>query len=858
MAAALANGTPAEPPPDDASDNTIATSSANKRKRQHDPDIPHDAAWSDSRLQQTQKDILQVLQRYICPCLSTPNAVLTACRHDSEPSFLKHPVASPEPANKKARLSNANNDTSTIAAKLENTSYSSLQQIKADAALVSQEMVSSIRAKAKDNNGGRPTVEELKQMRRIQMIETVVTEVVEKESRLVEEHTRKHVKLEKEDSGLTNGHVTGNGSNTKAGTVLTLFGNAPGPRQLFSSMQSGPTTVKHAAIKSELPVEEMPLPNGISATKVMPVSAQEATQAPTFEEAFPPPYNLPALNPPKSHKRPTTRETSVTWEFKDPVQRNKKGGYTVQPLTTGGWLGYGGIDGGDPNSSRERRKERTRALSSSGETAERPAKAVSEDALIKEEEALFRRAYSSFAPSYDNSNAVVSEDTKNMVWWHKVGNKRFDDTFAIDPALLDADERSAPPPPAFKDAPINDEALDQAMQELDELAEVDFTPEPAKSKTEVEQVLQEISELLETLASHQRIRNATLATSNAGARTPLSPAPSAGSKIGRPDEPSDEEQATYNSLRRELAYLILKLPPYAIAKLDGDQLADLGVSKLITYQMKDTKGAMEEDLVTRQAKMAALATASSVASLTRPNSSAGQHYNTTAQRTPAIGQAANTRYGQQYAPRTPAAQPHYQRHNNAQQSYGTPGNTASRSSYGPTQYSRSSAPLSGYGHQSSSQYYQRGPQQSASGYGAYSQQYQQTPQTQQRPNYATQQMPQYQQQQRSVSQAAAANAVAYQTNTSSTPQSQMHRTASPAKGYPAVSMAPSQRPMYPAPSTQQPGSGRVTPNNHPSQPHTPVNGFPPAHRQPQGIAPRPSSSTPQPQLQAGPPTNGTS
>lgn len=777
--------------------------------------------------------------------------------HDTQPSFLKYSFANPaptEPASKKPKLSGSGSEKTTIASRLSSGGYSSLRQIKSDSHVVADELVSAIRTKASEregNSSGRPSAEELKQIYRIQSLEEYVGKLVDKEIEYVEAHERKQTEV-KEEVDLVNGHPdeaksqpVGNG----AGSVLTLFGNAPTPKQLFSSMQHPPAGRKGVIIKSELPVEEMSLPTGITATKILPMPSDDSKKTPTFEETFAPPYSLPTLQPPKAYKRPSTRDPAVTWEFKDPVQRNnKRGGYTVQSLTVGNWLGYGRKEGGDADSTREKRKLRDRALSSSAGEADRPTKAPEEKSLAKEEEALFRRAYSSYAPTCDNSNAIIPEETKNVVWWHKVGSKRYNDHFAIDPALLDQNEMPTIPMEAVEDGKPEDENFDNIMEELDELDSMEEAPETVKSKTEVEQVLRQISELIETLASHQRIRNATLASSVPVARTPISPAPIVASKIGKPDEPSEEEVATYTSLTRELAYLILKLPPYAVAKLDGDQLADLGVSKLITLESTNIKGVMEEDHVTRQAKMSAIATASSIASLARPNSSAGQHYNTTAQRTPAIGQAANTRYGQSYGPRTPATQPAFQRQTSNPQSYGTPSATAPRPTYGqPNQYARPGAATSGYG-QSNGQYYQR-PQQTPGGFGGYNQGYQQTPGTQQRFG------PQQSQQQR------AANAVAYQTN-SSAQQQGFNRTASPAKaaGHPAVSMAPQgQRPLYAA-QPQQPGSGRATPTNYPSQPNTPINGF--SRPPPPGIAPRPASTTPQPpqptQMPAVAQTNGTS
>lgn len=773
---------------------------------------------------------------------------LTLSRHDTTPSFLKHAIenkSTTERSPKRTKLTDRSDNTISISSRLLSDAYRSLQDLCKDAQHVSEELVAGIRAKIKERegqNGERLSVDDLKQIQRVQAYEQVIKDVVEQEGRYEAAHGSKTVKQEADR--LRNGHVPAvdKSSSGRSGTVLTLFGNAPTPKQLFSSMQRPSSEQSDSIIKIELPVEEMSLPNGLTATKIMPVPSDEKKKGPTFDDSFAPAYNLPALNPPKAHKRSTTRDTTITWEFKDPVSRNKKGGYTVQSLTVGSWLSYGGTDSKDePSSPREKRKLRDRVLSS-GESSLAPLnKASLEEALLKEEEALFKRAYSTFAPSHDNSKALIPEETKSMVWWHKAGHQRYNETFAIDPALLDERPVSLPDVlPEVEEMRLKDEDFGKAVEEYEGLDEDDFDVKPVTDKTAVDQVLKEISTLLETLASHQRIRNASLASSTAVTRTPISPAPTLASRIGRPDSPAEDEMSTYYALRREVAYLILKLPPYAVAKLDGDQLSELGVSRLLTFEDKDTKGTMEEDQVARLAKYTAMATAAGLATLTRPGSSTGQHYSSTAQRTPAIGQAANTRYGQsaQYgASRTPV-QPQFQRSVSNQSTYGTPSATAPRPGYGqPNQYSRPGAPQPGYG-QANGQSYYRPPQQTTGGYGGYSQQYgQSTPQ--QRPAYASSQpLAQYQQR----SQAAAQNAVAYQTNTGQQQPSltPFNRNASPIKpsGYPQP-VAPSPRPQqYPL----QPPSRTATPSSYPSQPQTPVNGF----QQPRPVVPRAQSGTPQP------------
>jgi hypothetical protein len=482
-------------------------------------------------------------------------------------------------------------------------------------------------------------------------------------------------------------------------------------------------------------------------------------------------------------------------------------------------------------------------------------KAQAEAELQKQEEALFRRAFSSFAPSTDNAKSLVPAQTKAMMWYNKVGDRRFNEVFGDDLALVSGSPPEFALDPALAESNAKDEDFSKVVEQLDSLPDEVFS-QAEPDRTNPDEVLRQISELLETLASHQRIRNAVIPSTASASRTPISPAPTLASKIGKPDAPAEDEINTYNKLRHEIAYLVMKLPPYAVAKLDGDQLSELGVSKLLPFEARDYQGAMEEDEVAKIAKRTAAATAAATASLTRPTSSAtGQHYSSSS-RTPAIGQAANTRYGQTAATasRTPATAPAYQRSASGQNTnYGTP-SAAPRASYGqPNQYARpGAAQQPGYGQTNAQQqqYYggQARPAQPTTNYGSYGQNYAQgAPQTQQRSSFSSSQ-PLQQFQQRS-----AQNAVAYQNNADSQTQAAgtpFKRTASPAM-QPAYQGAAQQRPAYAnataqpqaAQYGQQPASGRATPS-YPSQPPTPVNGAMRGAQAP--TVPRAASGTPQP------------
>lgn len=678
-----------------------------------------------------------------------------------------------------------------------------------DAEAVQADITRKIRQPEGGADDHRPSIEELKRIQRASLIASQVTDIVLGE---VSKQSGLHATVKSESNETSDNAVEDSSRKEASGIVLTLFGNAPTPKQLFSSLQVDKQTEQLSTIKSELPIEEMSLPNGLSATTIKAAATQATQKAPTFSEAFPTPFALPQLTTPKLSKRPTPKDNVLRWEFPN-VKGSKRGGYTTQTLAVADWLTYGGDPRHDSLSPLEKRQERDRALSSS-----RPSgTAKSVDALAaeleKQEEALFQRAYSSFAPAYDNSRSLVDASVKSMVWWHKAGSRQFNARFAgeyslgvdIPPANLDRDAVTS------KD---EDAAFAKAVEEYsepDQLAEAEI------DLTDVDNVLERIAHLLETLASYQWIRNSTL-PSSAASRTPISPAPNVSGKSGKPGEPSDDEVEVYEQARREIAYLILRLPPYAVAKIDGDQLQELGVSKYITFEASNSRGQLEEDQVARYAKYAAAATAASVASLTRSSAITNPHYSSSS-RTPAIGQSANTRYGASGgygSGRTPLAATSQQRPGTAQNSYGTP-TAPPRSQYSqPGQYARAGAPQQSYGQTNPQSYRQPG------NYSNYAPSYNQsTQQTQPRGGI-------YQPAMQQRSQRNANNAVAYQTT-----------QGSPAMSAKTGPTAISTGQQF-AQQLQQPGSGHGTPVNHTSPAHTPVNGLQ------QARAPPPMTGTPQP------------
>jgi hypothetical protein len=535
-------------------------------------------------------------------------------------------------------------------------------------------------------------------------------------------------------------------------TVLTLYGTAQGPKQLFSSLQqpvSVPPTVpgsgadRVSSVKVFLPLPEASLPNIISTTQVFPLPEDDQKKkSKTFGETFPPPAHLPQLSPPKLAKPPISRGNTITFapqEAPSTPARKTPYSYSSQNLATGHWLGYGGVDmPKDPTSPTAKQKSRQRALST-GEAQLPPSEATLAAVHQAKEDALFRSVYSSFAPTRDDSTAIIPAETKSKVWWQKVGEKRFHETFPIDPALLESDvsvEAEA--------GEVVDEA--EAFKEaVENFTPADPNPFASVEKSDMEkstdEVLQEISDLLETLASHQRIRNSSLATNP---RTVLHNS-SLATLAGSPSSPSSEEIDIYQMLKSQLTLMIAQLPPYAVAKLNGDQLDELNISRTLIIETEDHNGVLEEDQYPRRSTvptpgapppLSRMASMGTPAHSHYPPSSSQYSRNTPSAHQPSArpAQPVQNYYPQQQpALRSPSV--HYQRSaSNPNQTFQTPaasyGNSTPRQGYG-AQYGQQT-PRPGYAQAATGQYYSQRPAAPASNYGnvATQQYYQTTPQPQ--------------------------------------------------------------------------------------------------------------------------------
>ena len=420
-------------------------------------------------------------------------------------------------------------------------------------------------------------------------------------------------------------------------TALTLYGNAPQPKQLFSSLQKvnvsehlpshhpdhvatsdGMLTEMTASTMSDVDadsIRECALPNGISTSKIIPVHSispsKEKRKLPTLGEVFAPPISLPPLNPPSKSRHTATRSSSVNWTSMSTspptIRSDRREAYPLQPLSTGRWLTYNVAPSSTQLSSPEaRRKQRDRALSF-GE----PQPAISQEAIAAhnqaKEDALFRSVYSSFAPDRDNTSAMIPDQTKSRIWWQRIGQAKYQDSLRYpDLEPLDGDLAEDGNAIETADDVEEDEFRDVVRtwtpSDLPEgltTAKVPLSQKP-ESRSEFDEMLEEISDLLETLNSYQRIRNLSLANS---ARTVANSQLSA--MTGTPSSPSAAEVDIYDTLKSRLALVVSALPPYAVSKLDGDKLQALNVSTKILIKDKNFKGSMDDDEASIRARQTA-------------------------------------------------------------------------------------------------------------------------------------------------------------------------------------------------------------------------------------------------------------
>ena len=373
--------------------------------------------------------------------------------YDTEPSILDHPIAastarsaSGEADSKRAKRASST-DAATIADRVQSGAYASLQALERDVESATAELLASA-----DGSDAPATLEEIKLQGKALAFQKVLKGLIEREETRgagaqAQAQAQAQAHQDKPESDAATADVAATHEDAplqvkqeevddeqepSSRTVLTLFGSAQGPKQLFSSLQQ-PRKIApadgipsfDASVEVTLPLREAALPQNIQTTEVFPAvdPAVEKKKVTTIGEVFRAPAHLPQISPPKIARPTTSKGNTITFAQPEPAKPKRKGSqsYAHQSLSAGFWLGYGGVDAPkDQTSPTARQKSRQRALST-GEAQQPPSEAILVAVQQAKEDALFRSAYSSFAPTRDDATAIVPEETKNKVWWQRIG-----------------------------------------------------------------------------------------------------------------------------------------------------------------------------------------------------------------------------------------------------------------------------------------------------------------------------------------------------------------------------------------------------------------------------------------------------
>ncbi|KAJ5155539.1 hypothetical protein N7492_008342 [Penicillium capsulatum] len=598
---------------------SAATATPVKRKRSIQDDKSGPESTSASRespnLHETLRSLVDLLLKYVLSKRHSKQGIPNINRHDTELQLLScpFPATTAKPRTKRAKVSN-DQDTSSVQSRVKSDHYNTLQEFLADIEKASGAVIERTQNQSNGNKAdGTPLTEVVN---RIAAFKKHMNGLVGQSF-----VNQTEVKTEAvDDDGDSQMHSTvSNVGAREDKQALTFFGGSQSnPKQLFSSLQKSvkvPLQSSESDVKKFVEVQEElregALPNGITATKVIPynLNANPKSTKRTFGEVFAPRAGLPQLEAPR---RRTQRGTTASWiDPFDLLMDTKsylgdRSNYSLAPLPSGQWLQYGGVTS---SPSYWARVEKHHTEGDIGSKHGDPALWTGDDSSV------LQGVYSSFAPSYDSSGSIVQLDSKDMVWWGKRGAKRVRTLLTLP---NEDEEVTSVQPGSIGD--LDESALDELVRSFQPDTVNDFINDNQTSKEadpesrEVEETLAEISDLLDTLSSYHRIRNLTLPLS-ASDKTD-STETSAPDAVD-PNTPSDAEQAIYETLKTTLMTIISGLPPYAVAKLDGDQLEALNISQRIVVETPDYCGTMErDDFTLHQERVAAIAAQSNAANRT--------------------------------------------------------------------------------------------------------------------------------------------------------------------------------------------------------------------------------------------------
>ena len=389
--------------------------------------------------------------------------------------------------------------------------------------------------------------------------------------------------------------------------ALVHGSNIPAKR-VYSSLRLNASALKRGKdILASLALDR--LPHGITAASIRAEKGSVGSKVPTLSEVYPTSRHLRSLELPRPSSQAATRGQTISWSQGEPKPKPitpRPGGRTSfynQYLSNGQWISYNSSPIGiSPVSTNEKRKQRDRALSTGEANAELTREEREEIRQEKEihqkasSEALFKKCYSSFAPTHDNTAAVLPQQLKSRIWWDKFGSAK-PIRYLMDEEDIDQEELWKP----IEDLPREQDSTFEQM--VNTWEDIDTTPADIKKEltvgTEMEvdgvnkdsdEILQEISGMLETLSSYQRNRNLSLNAKQQQGSTAQTK--SIVELTGDPATPSNPEGMLYETLKSQLTLIISTLPPYAVAKLDGEKLGDLNISTKVTAEASVSKGTL--------------------------------------------------------------------------------------------------------------------------------------------------------------------------------------------------------------------------------------------------------------------------
>jgi hypothetical protein len=345
------------------------------------------------------------------------------------------------------------------------------------------------------------------------------------------------------------------------GQVLTLRSQTEkGTQQLYSGLQleqSDTSEIKR--------LDGRRLPNGFDLTD--PATMDTTLLAPpndrrTFGDVFRPPSGLKQLDIPRS-ARSTFRGNTLTFS-KDPIDKpisTNRNDYRSQQLPVSSWLSYNLSD--HQSDKRSRGRSLAQGDLRAALLANDLASQDTEDAS-----SLFKKAYSSFAPTFDTSKSVVTEHDRDRQWYAKNGARKLRGIFRKQPKKPQEPESAAQQPSEEDFAAVVSSFEPENSEQIPPIQE---DPES------IDDVLSDLSDLLNTLHSHQQLRS-------------LDPRPSLTAS-----KPSASEIDTYELLLSQFTILLSSLPPFAVARLDGDKLAALNISTQMIVDTPDYRGTAQPD-----------------------------------------------------------------------------------------------------------------------------------------------------------------------------------------------------------------------------------------------------------------------